>query len=292
MTQRERVLAIIVLVLLVVGVGAVGGYMFILSPLQDKEQAADKLQNEVDDLEMKALSMKKAAPKVAAVKRASLPPDPSDSKDPNRIPSFTFARAEYKRIIERLLLNAGITDGKPGLDKVSIMRPPITPEMSAKKPAYYTLTFQIEINKANLWQVVDFLYGYYQLDLLHQITDISITRENKVNESRGGLKVSITSEAIALEGVEPRTSLIPLTSSIAAVAGYPGLQAVAARPDMVHKIVEQHCAGFPRARLLLHRSGRHVLRCRPSLHSAKARAVRDGSFRQRHHDVATSRPRK
>ena len=48
--------------------------------------------------------------------------------------------------------------------------------------------------------------------------------------------MKITSEAIALDGVEPRTSLIPLTSSIAAVAGGPGLQAVAARPELVHKL--------------------------------------------------------
>jgi hypothetical protein len=240
MTQRERILAIIVLALLVVGVGVVGGYMFILSPLQEKERAAETLQNEVDDLEMKVLSMRKAAPQVAAIKRASLPPDLSDSKDPNRIPTFNFARAEYKRLIERLLINAGITDGKPGLDKLVVMRPPITPEMSPKKPAYYTLTFDIEMNKVNLWQVVDFLYGYYQVDLLHQITDISITRENRANEARGGLKVSITSEAIALNGVEPRTSLIPVTSSIAAVAGAPALQAIAARPEMVHRLLRSN----------------------------------------------------
>ena len=42
----------IVLVLLVVGGGLVGGYMFIYSPLQEKKEAAEKLQNEVDDLEM------------------------------------------------------------------------------------------------------------------------------------------------------------------------------------------------------------------------------------------------
>lgn len=240
MTQRERILAIIVLALLVVGVGVVGGYMFILSPLQEKERAAETLRNEVDDLEMKVLSMRKAAPKVAAIKRASLPPDPSDSKDPSRVPTFNFARAEYKRLIERLLINAGITDGKPGLDKLVVMRPPITPEMSPKKPAYYTLTFDIEMNKVNLWQVVDFLYGYYQVDLLHQITDISITRENRSTEGRGGLKVSITSEAIALNGVEPRSSLIPVTSSIAAVAGTAALQAIASRPDMVHKLLRSN----------------------------------------------------
>ena len=186
MTPRERTLAMIVLALLVVGVGGVGGYVFILSPVQDKERASQGLQGEVDELDAKLLTMRKTAPQVAAIKRASLPPDLSDSKDPNRAPTFNFARAEYKRLIERLLMRAGITDGKPGVDAVTSLRPPVTPEMSPKKPAYHTLTFQIEINKANLWQVVDFLYGYYQIDLLHQITEISISRENRATEAAAG----------------------------------------------------------------------------------------------------------
>jgi hypothetical protein len=237
MTPRERFLATIVLALLLLGGGAAGGYFLVLSPLQKKKQAATTLQKEVDDLDMKLLTMKKSAPQVAAVKRASFPPDPSDSKDPNRVPTFNLAIAEYKRLLQHLLTQAGIKDGRPLNEKVNTSgRSPATPEMAPKKPAYTTLTFQIEINKANLWQVVDFLYGYYQVDLLHQITDIKVTRENKVTESRDGLKVVITSEAIALDGVEPRPNLVPVPNAFAAAAGVPALQAVSARPETALKL--------------------------------------------------------
>ena len=227
----------IVLGLLLIGGGGAGAYMLIYSPLQDKKQAQANLQNEVDDLEKKVSKIRKDAPQVVAVKRASLPPDlPADPRDPNRTPTFTFAVAEYKRLMQNLLIQAGIKDGRPTTDKVSFSRAPITPEIGPKKPAYYTLTFQIEINKADLWQVVDFLYLYYQLDLLHQITDIKITRENKLADGRSGLKVTLTSEAIALDGVAPRSNLVPVASAVAAVGGYASLVAVTAKPELVQKL--------------------------------------------------------
>ena len=221
--------------------------MLILSPLQEKKQATQNLQKEVDDLDAKVRAMQKAAPQVAAVKRASLPPDlPPDPRDPNRLPTYSFAVAEYKRLMQYLLLRAGITDGRPTSDKVVVNgRAPVTPEIAPKKPAYATITVNIEINKANLWQVIDFLHGYYQLDLLHQITDIRISREGKLTDGRGGLKVSITSEAIALDGVPPRANLITAAMPVAAVAGIPGLQAVSAKPSMVEKLMHSGALAVP-----------------------------------------------
>jgi len=239
MTPRERTLVVIVLALLLFGGGGAAGYMLILSPLQQKQQAAQNLQKEVDDLDTKVRGMQRATPQVAAVKRASLPPDlPPDPRDPNRVPTYSFAVAEYKRLMQHLLLRAGITDGRPTSDRVIVNgRAPITPEIAPKKPAYATITVNIEINKANFWQIIDFLYGYYQLDLLHQITTIRIAREGKLTDGRSGLKVSITSEAIALDGVPPRANLITAPMPVAAVAGIPGLQAVSARPSMVEQLI-------------------------------------------------------
>ena len=152
--------------------------------------------------------------------------------------TYNTAHAEYKRIIERLLFQARITDGRNLTDRESVGRPPVTPELAAKKPAYTTLVFQIEINKADVWQIVDFLYGYYQLDLLHQITDIKISRENKSGDVRNGLKVLITSEAIAIDGIEPRKDLLPVSSAVAAVSGFLGVQAVVAKPELVHRVTK------------------------------------------------------
>jgi hypothetical protein len=237
MSSREFTLAILLVGFILLGVGGAAGYMLIYSPLQEKKAAAQKLQGEVDELELKVAGMVKAAPQVAEVKRQSLPPDPVDPRDANKPPTtFNVAKAQYKLLLERLLHNARITNYQLPDGKLGDARPPVTPEMSAKKPAYTRLIFTIDINRADVWQIADFLYGYYQLDLLHQITDLRISRENKPADPRGGLKVSITSEAIVLDGAEPRSTLFPVTTAVAAVAGIPGLQAVVARPEMVRKL--------------------------------------------------------
>ena len=72
--------------------------------------------------------------------------------------------------------------------------------------------------------------------MLHQITDIKITRDSKVTDARSNLKIHLTTEAIILDGAEPRAALFPVTSTIAAIAGLPGLQAVAAKPELVRKL--------------------------------------------------------
>ncbi len=223
MTSRERTLAIVVLGLLLVVGGGAAGYMLIYEPLQEKNAAALKLRGEVEDLEKTALTMRKNLPQVAEVKRQSLPPDES------------IAKAQYKLLLERLLLEAKITnytlpDGRIAAATRS------TPELAPKKPAYKTITFQIDFTKADIWQVADFLYDYYQLDLLHQITELRITRENRTTEPRNGLSVHITTEAIILDGVEPRVALFPVTAAVAAVAGYPGLQAVVAKPELIRRM--------------------------------------------------------
>lgn len=237
MSSRERVLSIVVLGLLLAVGGGVGGYMFVYSPLQDKKKAAADLTQEVDDLDLKVLGMLKSAPEAAEAKRQSLPPDPVNPGNPSKVPTFDIAKAQYKLMLERLLTKAGIRDFKIPTERVNTAgRPPVTPEIAAKKPAYTTLTFVVDVQRANIWQLVDFLYDYYQLDLLHQITDLKITRENKLSEGRGGLKAIITFEALVLDGAVPRTSLFPVGSAVAAVGGQPAVQAVIARPELLHRL--------------------------------------------------------
>ena len=231
MTSRDRTLAIALLVLLVVGGGGFAAYTLGYEPWQEKKAAAAKLQREIDDLDLKVMSMNKERKNVIQVKRASLPPD------------INVAKQQYVFLLERLLQQAKITNYTiPEAQEVKNARPPVTPEMAPKKSAYTTLKFNVKIKNANIWQVVDFLDGYYQLDLLHQITDLSIKRENKPNESRNGLNVDISIEAIILDGAEPRSSLFPVTTAIAAISGMPGLQAVALNSDLTRKLTSSSAA--------------------------------------------------
>lgn len=225
MTPRERTLAIGLLALIVLGGGGFLAYTFAYEPWQAKQAEIAKLQSEIGDLDLKVMGLNKDRPNVIHAKRASLPPD------------VNLAKQQYVFLMERLLQQAKIADYTiPEVQVVPNLRPPVTPELAPKKPAYTTLKFSVSIKKANIWEIVDFLQSYYQLDLLHQITDLKITRENNANESRNGLKVEITSEAIILDGAEPRTALFPVTTAVAAVSGMPGIQLVSLNPELTRKL--------------------------------------------------------
>jgi len=240
MTSRERILAILLIGLIVLGGGSVLGYFVVYSPLQEKYAAAEKLQSEANELDDKAKSVTAARLKIAAVKRQSLPPD------------INLAKAQYKLLLEQLLRGAKIGDFKipdmrildnraPGTPEIVLANPNAAPPTTAttptpppapgtplvpttpllKKPAYTRLEFKVEVTKADIWQIVDFLKAFYDVDLLHQITSISIVRANKVTDTRSGLNMVLAIEAIILDKAEERKTLLPPTPAPAAVLATP-----------------------------------------------------------------------
>jgi hypothetical protein len=242
MTPRERNMVIGLLAAILIGLGVFGGYTLVYSPLEDANASIKQLDEEIrgdgtvdkPGLFDKVDTMRKSATQAALVKRASLPPN------------IDLAKTQYKLLLERLLQQARIEQYQiPPNNTALDSRPPLTPELGNKKPAFTRLGFQVNMNKVDIWQVADFLYEFYQLDLLHQITDISITRENKPNEVRSGLEVKLKIEAIILDGAEQKPSLFPvsldnkLTSSgeaVAAIGGGRAVLAVAAHPELSRKV--------------------------------------------------------
>ena len=218
MTPREFRSALALIGLIGIALGGVGGYLFVLTPLQNAAQLRRQLEKDIDDLELQWMQMIKDRPAVAQIQRQSLPPDD------------TIAQAQYSQLLERLLLQAGIRDFKFSSVGLVQARPPVIPEIGPKRPAYKQHRFVVSMENVNLWQLVDFLYAYYQLDLLHQISTLKIER-NERDPSRNGLKVTLTSDAIAVDGVKARTSLFPVTNVVAAVAGNLGLQLLQKNPE-------------------------------------------------------------
>jgi hypothetical protein len=239
MTPRDYKLAIGLIVTLVLGVGVAGGYVLVLSPLDDAGESISKLNDEIEGLPDKqglkktVSDMEEAALKMANIKRQSLPPD------------LDVAKAQYKLLLERMLHQAKITSFTIPEAKAIPGRPPVTPEIAPKKAAYTALQVRVVIPKANIWQIADFLYSFYQADLLHSITDITIARENKVTETRNGLDVHLTIEALILDGVEKREALFPTFANnklapageaIAAIGGVRLVPAVAAQSELARKV--------------------------------------------------------
>ncbi len=261
MTPRERTMAFALLGAIILGVGGVLGYMFVYSPLTEKWAQAEKLEGEISELDQKIGKIQADAPKIAQVKRQSLPPD------------INQAKTQYVLLLERLLQNAKITDYTLPDAKLIPQRAPFVPDLTPtpinapgapgapgapagapaqgaspppsagppppnaqKKFAYQQLQFEIKIKKADIWQIVDFLYGFYQLDLLHQITELSITRDNKPTDARNGLEVHIFCEALILDGAEPRTALFPVSTAVGAIGGNLAVEAVVRKLEVARKL--------------------------------------------------------
>ena len=229
MSSRERNLAIVLSALIVLGVGGTLGYLFIYQPIQSKAAAAAKLQQEIDDLQEKAKKARADAPRLSATRRRSLPADEN------------LARREYTEVMSRLLRQASVPPGytivsKPAPDARTI---PVLPG-AAKKPAYTKVVTEIEFKRADLWAVHDFLTGYYKLNLLHQITALSIKKDDdatsagksRTNPERKDLSVRLTTEAVILDGAEPRRTLLPVPTAFAGLGGWAGYDAVALTPEI------------------------------------------------------------
>ena len=227
MSTRERTLAILMIGLIVVGGGAFAGYLFIYEPIQEKKAASAKLQEEINALQEREDDFRKNFPRLKVAKQRSLPADEN------------VARQEHYEMMSRLVRQAGIPLGytittKPAPDANAIPKLPGT-----KTPIYTKVVVDIEFKRADMWVVHDFLTSYYRLNLLHQITHFSIKKDddaaaakNRPAGDRRDLTVKVTTEALILDGAEPRRTLLPVSNAFAAVGGMVGYDAVALNPDM------------------------------------------------------------
>ncbi|MDB5307518.1 MAG: hypothetical protein JWO38_1720 [Gemmataceae bacterium] len=224
MSSRERTLAVLLIGLILLGVGGVGGYMLVYEPVQRKWAEAAKLEEEVADLDGKLAQAGKDVPRLADARRRSLPPDQ------------TLSRREYGEMMSRLLLRANVPLGF----RVTERSPDAAgvPLLAAKKPAYTRVVYEIAFEKADMWAVHDFLAAYYKLNLLHQITALEIKTDTaqtgtqrKAAPDRKDLSVKVTTEAIVLDGAEPRRTLLPVPTAFAAAGGFAGYHALALTPE-------------------------------------------------------------
>lgn len=234
MNTRDRFLAVLLIALIGVGVAGAAGYLLVYEPIQEKTAAAATLDKEVADLTAQWNKFTRDRKRLDEVKRRSLPAD-----EP-------LAKQEYNDMLIRLVRRAGIP---PGFTVTPNTSPdargvPLLPG-NAKKPAYTKVVSVVEFSKADMWAVRDFLEGYYKLNLLHQITNISISRKEEAataggrpraadtrSASRKDLTVKLTTEAIILDGAENRRTLLPVSRAFAAVGGMPGYSAVADTPEV------------------------------------------------------------
>jgi hypothetical protein len=196
MSSREKFLAIILIVAMVAVAGGFLGYQLVYKPVTASAKDAAKLQDEVDELELKKTALETDQFNYETrTRKKSLPQD------------VTVAQREYERLIDRMLRQAKFTG------PIITPRPPDTktdvPQLAGKKPAFTKLDFEVQV-KGELLSLVDFLYTFYRQPLLQQVRKITI---NKPTRSRGEtsnreLEFTFTIEALVLDRADDRRVLL------------------------------------------------------------------------------------
>lgn len=223
MTPRERTLALVLIGAVVLVVAGAGGYFLVLEPLQSARAAEDALGGEIADLEKQVAAQRQTADRLKAARVRSLPADEA------------LARREYSVALERLIESAGIPKGYTITPKNVDNTARAVPEITKGKPVYTKVAYEVVFKRADAAALTDFLERYYRLGLLHQITNISIKKDEETGAKKGpvrnDLTVTFTTEAILVDGAENRRTLLPVPTAFAALGGGAALAAMTATPE-------------------------------------------------------------
>jgi hypothetical protein len=228
MNPRERTLAAVLIGMIVLAAGGAAAYLLVLVPLGEKTRAADKLDADLDKVRAELTAARKDAPRLAVARKRSLPADPA------------LAKREYAEMLARVLQKANVAPGYRVTEKTpDTAGVPNLPGVN-KKPAYQKVAFEINFDRADMWNVKDVLEGYYRLNVLHQITHFEVKVDTTPGQAGGRAKavsdrrdlvVKIGTEAIILDGAEPRRTLLPVPMAFAGAGGWLGYNGVALNPE-------------------------------------------------------------
>ncbi|MCU0706439.1 MAG: hypothetical protein MUF18_20980 [Fimbriiglobus sp.] len=236
MNSKTR-LAILLGGLLGVGGLLAAGWFMLASPYLARLKVVEKAERDATMVEGDVEDLNQQARKLRPLLRRSLPAGPLYPDDPKRTKDdyALVARREYEKALLKLLKDAGarnanvnFADGeannKAGIPQLEIPNKNSNP---TDYLAYTLVAFKIEIPKADLTTIAEVLRRYYSLDILHQITMLTIKQagtgelgEDKrpLNE-RSDLKVEIITRAAIVNGAERRNTLTPAPAPLLGVTG-------------------------------------------------------------------------
>ena len=229
MTPRERILSTLVGGFIVAVLAGAIGYIGIYQPVKSRYANATRIEDENEAKLEKLRTLQKNMARLATAQARSLPAD------------VDVARREYEAALSRLLLESKVPRGYTVRTKSPDNRP--VPELAPKKPAYSRIAFEITMKKVDLGTLTDFLERYYRLNLLHQITRLSVKRSDVdatsasaarrgTTSDRADLDVTIVTEAAILDGAEQRKSLTAVAPVFAAALGGAGFHQLKQSPEV------------------------------------------------------------
>jgi hypothetical protein len=203
-------------------IGAFGFYTFVFTPLQKAKQTALVLENETKESQRKLFDAMEKEKVLKQDRLKSLPLDPSGET--------SLARREYEMQLNGLMRQSRFSPTAYSIkmlptDSKSV---PTFPGVgAAKKPIYSKLVCRVQA-RGTLDSLVSFLWYFYRQPLLHQVKSMSVERARsntggstgrRAATERREVEINIELEAIILDIAEQRPTLSPVTPQAAIVLG-------------------------------------------------------------------------
>jgi hypothetical protein len=201
MTPRERILATVLLAgVLVAGGGFLYSQLY-LAEMDNRRATIEFLRKENREKDDRIALVRKQKAVYDRAKQLSLPPE------------IDLGRLEYERYLRGVLEKSGFVAGDLRItpEPADFNSSPKVP--GKKEPIYVSLPFAVNAH-GTLDSFVDALERFYQTPLLHRIKGLVIqkplTQATPTGQQRqGDLDFTFTVEALVLNGVNPRSYLLP-----------------------------------------------------------------------------------
>jgi hypothetical protein len=187
MTQRERSLLRVLVVIVALGGGLFLIYQWFLAPMQDYDRNIARLEDEtgtkLDQLDV----IRKGKKDLARWRVMGLPSDPN------------VAALEYSKFLQTLL-----TSSQLRVEEFTSSEPKVA-AAPGKKPSYTPYTVDVKA-RGELSALARALEKFQRTPLLHRVKKLTLSRPEGGKESGKGLAIHMTVEALIVNGSEKRGS--------------------------------------------------------------------------------------
>lgn len=194
MSPRERLLAMSILSAVVLAGAAFLFHSLVLGPLQETDNEIARLKKENGQKATRISEVLADRPKLERWRQLSLPADPD------------LARREYEKYLHTLFRQNGAATNLV----ITARAADRGPTLVGKRPVYTKLSFNVTAH-ATLSSFVRVLEKFYRTGLLQQIKTLSVQKAAAgAQATPGELDITLTIEALCLDGAERRTTLLPI----------------------------------------------------------------------------------
>jgi len=231
--KREKYLAGFLAIALLGGL-TYAGWAFLVSPYLEKKRLLRELQNDIADREStkQAMEFKNKRLQTVMFKR-SLPAD------------LEVAKQEYSTALRRILRESKVPIGYSFADRPPDVRN--IPQIAKNKPFYTKIAYTITISKIDIGTFMTFLKKFYDMNLLHQITQFKLKRDETASlakdtrqaNRRADLTCELAVEAVILDGVPQRKTLFAAPTGTGAIMGGMGLYSLENNAEVARGITPQ-----------------------------------------------------